>query len=120
MIIMMYFILISSSNKNKGKKNKMKKIQNKIVAITITILFVLSMTASITIIPSASAHSPPWIEHSFAYVGVEPNPAGVGQTVDVCMWVDNPFPGADLSNNIRRVNYTLTITAPDGKVLTQH
>ena len=98
----------------------MKKIQNKIVAITITILFVLSMTASITIMPSASAHSPPWIEHSFAYVGVEPNPAGVGQLVDVCMWVDNPFPGADLSNNIRRVNYTLTINAPDGKVLTQH
>ena len=36
----------------------MKTLKNKIVAIAISIFFVLSMTASIMLIPNASAHTP--------------------------------------------------------------
>jgi outer membrane protein assembly factor BamB len=39
---------------------------------------------------------------------------GVGQTVAVVMWIDDPLPGATVTNDIRRHGYTLTITKPDG------
>ena len=35
------------------------------------------------------------------------------------MWVDAPVVGATLGNDIRRHDYTLTITKPDGKIETQ-
>ena len=51
---------------------------------------------------------------SYAYLSIEPNPVGVGQTTYVAMWVDFPMPGATEANSIRRHDYKLTITAPDG------
>jgi hypothetical protein len=51
---------------------------------------------------------------TYAYVIVEPNPVGVGQTTYIAMIVDTPLPGASEANDIRRHNYQLTITAPDG------
>jgi hypothetical protein len=39
--------------------------------------------------------------------------------VAVCMWVDTALPSAALGNGIRRANYMLTITKPDGTVTTQ-
>jgi hypothetical protein len=36
------------------------------------------------------------------------------------MWIDGPMPGATVENDIRRHDYTLTITAPDNSVETQH
>ena len=56
---------------------------------------------------------------SFAFLAVEPNPVGVGQTTYIAMWVDVPLPGASEANDIRRHNYQLTITAPDGTVQTK-
>ena len=101
----------------------MQKIKNKTMAIMIVAILTISMSASIMLIPTASAHTPPWTIISYAYLAVGPNPAGVGQSVGVYMWVDHPLPGASdvpgSSNNIRRQNYQLTITAPDGTVSTQ-
>ncbi len=65
-------------------------------------------------VESASAHSPPWYVISYGYLTVQPQPVGVGEPMSVSMWVDYPFTGATLLNNIRRTNYQLTITAPDG------
>ena len=72
----------------------MKIQKNKFVAITIAALLVLSMSASIILIPSASAHNPGWQIAMFAYIAVEPNNIGVGQTTNVYMWVDSPYAGA--------------------------
>ena len=36
------------------------------------------------------------------------------------MWIDAPLPGAAITNDIRRHDYTLTITNPDGQNETQH
>jgi outer membrane protein assembly factor BamB len=56
---------------------------------------------------------------SYAYLIVEPNPVGVGQTTYVAMMVDYPMPGATEANSIRRHDYTLTIIAPDGSTETK-
>ncbi len=51
---------------------------------------------------------------SYAYLIVEPNPVGVGQTTYIAMMIDVPMPSATEANDIRRHDYQLTITAPDG------
>ncbi len=56
---------------------------------------------------------------SYAYLIVEPNPVGVGQTTYIAMIVDVPLPSSSEANDIRRHNYQLAITAPDGTVTTK-
>jgi len=81
------------------------------MAIIIVSILVLSMSATML---TVNAHTPVWNIISYAYLSVQPNPVGVGQTVAVCMWVDTAIPSATIENNIRRQNYKLTITDPDG------
>jgi len=59
------------------------------------------------------AHDPPWQIYSYPYLVPAPNPVGVGQKVLIVMWVDEPLPSSSVSNDIRRHDYTLTITKPD-------
>ena len=88
----------------------MRKIRNKTIAIIIALILTLSMSATIL---TVNAHTPMWTVIDYAYISVAPNPVGVGQTVAICMWVDYPFNGATTTNDIRRHDYTLTITKPD-------
>jgi hypothetical protein len=90
----------------------------KTMAILIALILTISMTA-IALQPTVSAHTPLWTIKSFAYLTVAPNPIGIGQKAAIYMWVDQPIPGASLSNDMRRTGYTLTITAPDGTVSKQ-
>jgi hypothetical protein len=103
----------------------MHEIKNKTLAILIALVLTTSIGASIVLQPTVSAHTPPWTIISYAYLSVQPTPIGVGQTAAVCMWVDAALPGASeypvtsYTNNIRRIGYALTITAPDGTVSTK-
>src|SRR5208337_5299576 len=114
----------------------MQKIKSKTMAILIAVILTFSMTASMTLIPSANAHSPAWKIPTYAYINAAPNPIGVGQTLLVYMWLDMVFGAAGgtvattgtngytasaalLSNDYRFHNYELTIKAPDGTVTTQ-
>jgi outer membrane protein assembly factor BamB len=76
------------------------------------------MTVSLAL-PAANAHTPAWTVASYAYIVPAPNPVGVGQQVAIVMWIDTPLPGAAISNDVRRHDYKLTITDPDGKTETQ-
>ncbi len=87
--------------------------------MTITVL-ILAMSTSMMLIPQTKAHTPAWHWVSYPYIVASPNPVGVGQTVAVVFWIDDPLPGATVSNDIRRHDYTLTITDPDGQVQTQN
>ena len=80
----------------------------------IAIFLMLTMAVQLTFLATTSAHTPEWEIPSFAYLAAQPSPVGVGQTVQVYMWVDAPFPSAAEGNDIRRHDYKLTITAPDG------
>jgi hypothetical protein len=112
----------------------MRLQKNRIIAIFVATLLLTSICASMAIIPSAKAHSPAWTIQSFAYLTVAPGVVGVNQPMQIYMWVDHALPGASESygggnqvgadqsggtNGIRRVNYQLTITDPNGKVTTQ-
>ena len=91
-------------------------MQKNSLAILVSIL-ILSIAASSLLLPSATAHSPPWQIPTFAYVQAVINPVGVGQNTYIYMWIDKTF-GTDtaLTNDWRFHNYKLTITAPDGTV----
>jgi hypothetical protein len=92
----------------------MIKLKNKIVTIVIAIFLMLSMSASIMLIPNASAHSPPQNIQLLAFVNVAPNPIGVDQKVTVDMWLNEPPPTANGPYGDRWTNYTVLVTKPDG------
>jgi hypothetical protein len=93
----------------------MQIVKSKTAVIAIAIFLTLSMTASLMLVPTANAHTPPANLPTYAYINVAPNPTGVGQQVLVIMWLTNLFsPAAGLGNDYRFHNYMLTITAPNG------
>jgi hypothetical protein len=98
----------------------MQNTKNKFVVITIAALLILSMSASMILIPAASAHTPPWSIPTFAKISVAPDPIGVGQKATVYMFLTPTYAGTHITNDFRFHNYKLTITAPDGKVTEQN
>ncbi len=87
-------------------------------AILVVFLMLSTIATMFILAPSAIAQTSGQMT-SFSYLIVEPNPVGVGQTTYIAMIVDVPLPGASEANDIRRHNYQLTITAPDGTVKTE-
>jgi hypothetical protein len=93
--------------------------ENKLVT-AIAMSLILAFAISSISIPNANAHTPPWTIKSYAYLVPAPNPVGVGQTVAIVMWIDTPLPGANVNNDVRRHDYTLTITGPNNFQKTEH
>lgn len=98
--------------------NLNKKLSKRTYAI-FAILLTLTMTIPLTFISTASAHDPAWKIPSFAYIAAQPSPVGVGQRVQVYMWVDAPMPSSAEGNDYRRHDYKLTITDPNGNNKTE-
>lgn len=79
---------------------------NKKLMIATVIFLTIAMSASLILIPSVNAHPQPgWTFVSYPYLVASPNPVGVGQTVAVVMWIDDPLPGATVTNDVRRHDY---------------
>ena len=91
----------------------MKKI-NKILAFGFAMLFMLSLPASILLLPTTSAHTPPWQVPTYAFMVVAPNPIGVGQQTTVAFWLDKVPIGAEGQWGSRWHNMKVTVTKPDG------
>ena len=94
---------------------------NKTGAIAIAIFLMFSMSASMMLLPTTSAQAPSTTIPVFAYINAAPNPTGVGQSVEIIMWVQVVFgTNAELINDYRFSNppetpsWTLVVTAPDG------
>jgi len=93
----------------------MRNSRRKTLATTIALFLMFAMATLLVASPAVSAHDPPLEIASFAYIVPAPNPVGVNQPVSIVMWVDRPLPSAHVSrNDIRRHDYKLTITDPDG------
>jgi len=90
------------------------------MAIIITTILLLTIAIPLFNAPTANAHSPAWDIPSFAYLVATPNPVGLGDRVSIVMWVDTPLPSTAVGNDIRRIDYTMTITKPDGKTESKH
>ena len=98
----------------------MPKHKSRTIAISISILLIVSMGASMLLLPSTTAHTPPWNDiPTFAHVYATINPIGVGQREPVYTFLTPTYPDELVSNDYRFHNYKLVITAPDGTQSTQ-
>ena len=87
--------------------------KSKTATIAIAIFLMFSMTASMMLVPTAKAATALTVK-DYAYISVSTNPVGVGQSLEVIMWMNQIIFGADPLNNIRFQGYELIVTAPDG------
>ena len=99
----------------------MKSVNHKL-ATAISMILISSIAFTLIALPAANAHTGGvvWNFPSYPYLVASPNPVGVGQKVSIVMWIDYPLPSANVANDVRRHDYTLTITKPDGNKVTQH
>jgi hypothetical protein len=103
------------------------KIRNRTLATLIAVLLISSMAASVTFLPTTSAHTPAINLPVNAYVTALPETVGVGQYALIYMWVNRVygyFAGesyyAQLNiNNYRFHNYNLTIVDSNGTIVFQ-
>ena len=99
----------------------MQFVKSKTAAISIAIFLIISMGASMLLIPSANAHTPPWQIKTYALVEALPATTGVGQMVVVYAFLGNaPPPGSAAVNTYRFHDYTVIFVSPSGKTTTQH
>jgi hypothetical protein len=91
----------------------MKNLKSKTSATAIALLIMASLATSFTIV---NAHSPAWQIPTYAYISVAPNPVGVGQTVTVGFWLNQPPPDAGGPYGDRWDNMKVTVTHPDGAI----
>ena len=89
-------------------------LKNKNLAILFAVLLTASMTTSIVFLPSANAHTPGINIPTYTFCSVSPNPIGVGQSVNVNFWVNQPPPTASAQYGDRWGNMTVIVTHPDG------
>ena len=92
----------------------MKTLKNKMVAIAIVMLFMLSLTVSMTLMPTSSAHTPAWNIPTWAYITSSLNPIGIGQNTELVMWLNTIVPTATGSGGDLWMGYKVIVTAPDG------
>ena len=86
--------------------------------IIIIAVLAFLMCTSIAFVPNVRAHSPPMQIPSYAFLNAAPNPAGVGQTITVDMWLGQVPPTALAQYGDRWMNYKVTVTKPDGSNVT--
>ncbi|MGD0406002.1 MAG: hypothetical protein ABSB10_05050 [Candidatus Bathyarchaeia archaeon] len=93
----------------------MQMTKNKTAAIAIAIFLIISMGASMMLIPNANAHTPPYQTVTYAKVIALPNPIGVGQSGLIYAFLGNaPLASSAIENTFRNHNYTVTVTSPNG------
>jgi len=99
----------------------MLKSKNKTAAIAIAIFLIVSMGASMVLVQTVDAHTPPYQITTYAKVQLLPNPIGVGQSALGYVFLANaPLSGSAITNTYRFHNFTVLITDPDGKVTKLH
>jgi len=57
------------------------------IAAAIALFLTLTITIAMIALPAVNAHDPPWQVPNYAFINVAPNPAGLGQTVTIGMWL---------------------------------
>ena len=92
----------------------MKFAKNKTIASLTALILMLTMTASLVVLPNVNAHTPPWnVTTVYCYTIVSPTIIGVGQTDSVCFW-SNELPPTASGAYGDRWTFTLDVTRPDG------
>ena len=92
----------------------MTNFRNKTMAILIALILTISMSTSVILISTTSAHTPPWEIQLFAFCNVGPNPAQIGQSVTVGFWLNEPPMTAATIYGDRFGPFTVHVVKPDG------
>jgi len=96
----------------------MLKMKGKSMAILIAAILTISIGVPMTLIPSASAHTPPYNIKLFAFMNVGPDICGLGQSVNLGFWLSTPPPTANGAYGDRYGPFTLHVLLPDGSTTT--
>ena len=80
----------------------------------------ISIFASIMLLPATNAHTPSWTIPTFPHIYVATDPIGVGQKASIYLFVTPTYADTNVLNDYRFHNYKLTITAPSGAVTEQN
>ncbi len=103
------------------KFRNVSKLSRKKTILSIALILLLTLSAlmaAVTMPVQAQAESAAG-NATYAFITVEPNPVGVGQTVGVLFWIADPLPSATTGIGQFRTGYMLTINKPDGTTETQ-
>ncbi len=93
----------------------MKNLRDRSKISAIAFVLLLSFSAMFIALPIVSAHDPQWTISTYAFLSVQPNPVGVGQTAYIGMWIDKVPPAAiGRAWGPRWHNYEVTVTKPNG------
>jgi hypothetical protein len=84
------------------------------IATAIALFLMFAMAFSLVALPAANAHDPQWQIPTYAFINVAPNPAGLGQTVNIGMWLQIVPPTASGAAGDRWHGFTVTVTKPGG------
>jgi hypothetical protein len=88
---------------------------------TVFIAAILMLSVVVSLIPSSSAHTPPYQITTYAKVTIQPEVIGIGQaTLGYAFLGNAPIAASLMTNNYRFRDYTVTITAPSGETKTLH
>jgi hypothetical protein len=85
---------------------------NKLKIATITLILMLTFSATIFALP-VSAHDPAWEIPVFTYAAVRPNPVGVGQEALILFW-PNFVPPTAMGPYGDRYTWNVEVTTPSG------
>jgi outer membrane protein assembly factor BamB len=91
-------------------KLRTSKTTNTLIALFLS----FAIASTLVALPLANAHDPPWTIPTYAYLVVEPNPVGVGQTAYISFWLDKVPPTSIASYGIHWHDIEVTVTKPDG------
>jgi hypothetical protein len=105
-------ITIETKNKNLDFRRKNERF------FAVALIILLTVSGVMLILPTSSAHTPPWTIQTYAFISVEPNPVGLGQELFVNFWLDKVPPTANGAYGDRWHNFTVTVTKPDGSTTT--
>ena len=98
--------------KYKEKKKKLNFAKKSIIIVSIFLL--LTMVTPTVLLSKANAAPSGTNIPTVAFLSVNPNPIGVGQSAGVVMWLDKANPLAQGVWGMRFSGYTVNVTAPDG------
>jgi hypothetical protein len=104
---------IDNNEKRKlRRENKLNTI-NKKTLVSVTLILVLAISVFSASIQPAKAVPNKQIT-TYAFIATNPNPIGVGQPLQVSMWLSDPPPTAAGAGGDRWIGFKVYITKPDG------
>ena len=101
------------NKKRKRRKKSLKNIKNKTKISAITFVLILTISAILVTLPTATAHDPPWTVETWCFIALSHDVIGRGQMMYAVFW-SHVEPPTGLGAYGDRFTFTVEVTKPDG------